>query len=142
LAADDVAGALGGDHDDIDIGGRDHGLEVNGEAVGKEESLPPGQVRADIAVIDIGDLRIRHGDEDDIAALDGLGGIDDLEAFLLGHRAGFAARVEADDDLDAAILEIERMGVALGAEADDGAGLALEGIEGGVFVCVNLGCHK
>ncbi len=35
--------------------------------------------------------------------------------------------IEADDDLDAGILEVQRVGVALRAEAEDGAGLALAG---------------
>ena len=45
---------------------------------------------------------------------------------------GLGVRAQADDDVDAGVLEVERVGVALGAVADDGDGLAVEEVE----VCV------
>ena len=41
---------------------------------------------------------------------------------------------QADDDVDAGVLEVQRVGVALGAVADDRDGLAVE--EGEVCVVV------
>ena len=60
-----------------------------------------------------------------------------LEALLarLGDRGGVLA--QADDDVDAGVLEVERVGVALGAVADDGDGLAVEERE----VCVVVVDH-
>ena len=72
---------------------------------------------------------------------DGLGGVEDFKAFFFGDRARFAAGVEADDDFDAGVLEVESVGVSLGTEADDGAGFAFKGVEVGVFVCVDFGGH-
>ena len=142
LPADDMAGAFRRDHDHVHVGGRHDGLEVDGEAVGEEERLALCEVRRDVRVIHGGDLRIGHGDENHVRPLDRFGGIDDLEAFFLGYRAGLAAGVKADDDLDPAVLEVERVGVALGAEADNGAGLAFKRVEGRVFVGINLCCHN
>ncbi len=130
LAADDVAGAFRRDHDHVHVLGRHDGLEVDGEAVGEEQRLALFQVRRDVRVIYGGNAGIGHGDKDHVGALDGLGGIEDLEALFLRDRAGLAAGVKADDDFDAAVLEIERVGVALGAEADDGAGFAFERVRG------------
>ena len=64
------------------------------------------------------------------------------ETLFRGDRARRAARVQADDDVHAAVLEVERVGVALGAEADDRAGLGGEQFEVGVFVGVNFGGHR
>ncbi len=122
--------------------GRHDGLEVDGEAVGEKEGFALGQMRGDVRFVNGGDPGIGDGDENDVRPLDGLGGIEDFEALFLGDRAGFAAGVKADDDLDPAVLEVERVGVALGAEADDGGGFAFEGFEGGVFVGIDFGWHK
>ena len=47
---------------------------------------------------------------------------------------------EADADVDAGVLEVEGVGVALGAVADDGDFFGLD--EGEVCVCVVVGlCH-
>ena len=60
---------------------------------------------------------------------------------LFGDLARLGARVEADDDLAAAVLQVERVGVALGAVAEDGQGLVLEDAEVGVLVGVDFGGH-
>ena len=49
---------------------------------------------------------------------------------LDGRRVG----PQADDDVDAGVLEVQRVGVALGAVAEDGDGLAVEEVEVGVVV--------
>ena len=66
----------------------------------------------------------------------------DGEALLRRDRARRAAGIQADDDVHAAVLEVERVGVALGAEADDRAGLGGEEFEVGVFIGVNFGGHR
>lgn len=142
LAADDVAGAFGGHHDDINLGGRHDGLVENGESVAEEEGLAFGQIGSDVFFIDFGREEIGDGDEDDVGGFDGLGGVEDFESEFLGNVAAFAFRVEADDDVDAAFLEIEGMGMALGTEADDGAGFSGELFEIGVFVGVDFSWHR
>jgi len=58
---------------------------------------------------------------------------------FLRHLDRLAARIEADDDPDAAFLEIEGVGMTLGTEADDGGSFALESVEIGVFVGIDFG---
>ena len=54
------------------------------------------------------------------------------DSFGLGDGGGIGP--EPDYDVDAGVLEVQRMGVALGAVADDGDGLAVE--EGEICVVV------
>jgi len=58
-------------------------------------------------------LRVGQGDHDDVGELDGFGGRINLEALFARNGDGLAALIEADDDVQAALLEIQRMGVAL-----------------------------
>jgi len=60
---------------------------------------------------------------------------------LLGDRAGLRARIEPDDDLAATVLEVQRMGVALRAIADDGEGFVTENAEIGIFVGIDFSRH-
>ena len=64
----------------------------------------------------------------------GFAGGEDLKPVRLGDRNRFAPLVEADDDVAAAVLEVERVGVALRAKAEDGQGLALEKFQVSVFI--------
>ena len=62
------------------------------------------------------------------------------EAGELGLLGAGGAGAEAYADVDAGVLEVEGVGVALGAVADDGYFFGLD--EGEVCVCVVVGlCH-
>ncbi len=141
LAADDVTRAFGGDHDDVDVFRRDDGAVEDGEAVGEEECLSFGEVGGDVFGVDGSDGGVGRGDHDDVCLLGGFGGVEDFEAELFSDGAGFRFRVEANDDVYARFFEIEGVGVSLRAEADDGAGLAFEDVEVGVFVGVDFSGH-
>ena len=65
---------------------------------------------------------------DDLRAADGVGNRRDLEPGFLGRRARRASVPEADDDLHARVAQVERVRVALAAEADHG-NLAVEELE-------------
>ena len=64
----------------------------------------------------------------------GLGDGQDLQAGGAGLLGGRGALAQAYDDVHAGVLEVQRVGVALGAKADDGDGLAVEEGEIGVVV--------
>ena len=69
----------------------------------------------------------------DVAAAGGFGDVEHLEAGLFGLGAAGGVRAQADDDVDPGVLQVERVGVALGAVAEDGDGLAVEQREVGVL---------
>ena len=107
----------------------------------EHERLAGGQVRLDVFLIAFGLLGVGQGDHDDIGLLDALSGRDDFEALFLRDGNGLAALVKADDDLEAAVLEVKRVGVALRAEAKDRQCFVFEHAEIGVFVGIDFG-HK
>ena len=81
---------------------------------------PLRRVGGDVLLVDRGNFQVGHGDKNHIGSPHGLGGGENLETVLLGHRNRFAAPVESDGHPDPAVFQIEGVGVALGAEADDG----------------------
>ena len=56
---------------------------------------------------------------------------------LVGERAALRARREPDDDVDARLVEVQGVGVALAAVADDRDGLAGQRRRVGVVVVVH-----
>jgi len=74
----------------------------------------------------------------DVGAFHGFGGSDDFKSFFLRDGNGLAAFVKSDDDLEAAVFEVERVGVALRAEAEDRQRFVFEHAEVGVFVGIDF----
>ena len=83
-------------------------------------------------------MLVGHQHHDDVGALDGFGDFGDLEAGLLGLVPGRTALAQADGDLHAGLVQVERVGVALRTVADDGDFLALDERKIGVLVVVDL----
>jgi len=141
LAADGVTGALGSDHDNVNMLGRLDRLEVDREAVAEEESVTRVEIWGDILLIDLRDCEIGNSHKDHVGLLDCIGRVKNLETEFLGDSSALALGVEADDDLDAALLEVEGMGVSLGTEADHGTGFSLEELQVGIFAGVDFSGH-
>ena len=59
-----MAGALGGDHDHIHIGGRHDELVVNVEAVGKDQGLPRCQIGRNGILVQFGRTLVRYQKHD------------------------------------------------------------------------------
>ena len=141
-----MAGALGGDHDDVDVLGRGDGLEVDVEAVGERQGLTLGHMGGDLLVVDIGTQFVGHQHHDDITGCGGLLDLHDFEVGVLGGELGGFLPVgrtlaQADDDVDAAFGQVLGMGVALRAEADDRDGLAVQQAEVAVGIVVLVDSH-
>ena len=141
LTADGVTGALGCNHDDVDMLRRLDRLVVDRKAVAEEQGVPGMEIGGDILLIDLGDDEVGDRHHDHIGLLDCLGCVENLEAELLGNLAALALGVKSDDDLDAALFEIEGMGVTLGTEADHGTGFSLEELQVGIFAGVDFSGH-
>ena len=88
-------------------------------------------------MVDLGGGLVGGEVHDDVGPLGDVGDGTDDEAG--GARAGRVGRVgaEADADIDAGVLEVEGVGVALRAVADDGDFFGLDERE--VCVCVVIG---
>ena len=123
------------------------GLEVDVEAVCKGQSLALGHVRSHLLVVDISAQLIGHQHHDNVASLGSLFHFHDLEVGVSRCELGSLfpvgrALAQADHDIDAALGQVLRVGMALAAEADDGDGLAVQHAEVAVGIVVFLDCHK
>ena len=72
-ATHEVAGALGRDHRDVDVGRRVDQVEADVEAVGEEQALAGGEVRRDVGVVGPLLLGVGHEDHDDVGLGAGVG---------------------------------------------------------------------
>src|SRR5690606_34833827 len=71
----------------------------------------------------------------------GVGDALDLESAGFDLLRGRGARAQCHDDIDAAVLEVQRVGMALRAVADDGDLLRLDDRKVGVFVVIDVDGH-
>ena len=122
-----MAGRLGRDHRHVDI------LRA---AVMKPKwmlkpcaniSVLPGRhVRRDLVVVEVGLDVVGHQDHDRVGGLGGVAGRQHLQAGGFRLLPALAARVQADDDVEAGIAQVQRVRVSLAAVADDGDRAALQ----------------
>ena len=98
-------------------------------------------VRLDVIGPDGALVLIRSQNHDDIGLSssfrDGL----DFQTLLLGVLDGLGGRAQADDDVDAGITQVQRMGMALGTITDDGNLLAFEDREISIVLIPDLCSH-
>jgi hypothetical protein len=136
VAAHVQARALGRDHDDVHVGGRNHAgliLIDDGEAVREIDGVALLEVLLDRGPDGL--LRgVRHQHLNDGALL---GRFLDFEQGLARHPAVGDGAIPvplergrlADDDVEAIVLHVERLGRTLDAIADHRDGLVLENLE-------------
>ncbi|MPM61343.1 hypothetical protein SDC9_108201 [bioreactor metagenome] len=136
-----MAGALGGHHEHVHIGGRHDQAVMDVKAVGKDQSLALGEVGGDLGAVHIGLLLVVDENHDEVGRLGGLSHGHDGKAVLLGHRPALSALIQADDHVAAGLPQVQRVGVALASVAYDGDLLPLQIAEFTVLVIVHF-CHS
>ena len=137
-AADNVARALRRNHDNVDILRRDDLLEVDVEAVRKCEAVAGLEVRLDGFLIDIRLLLVRNQHHNDVARLGSLSRGHNGQAGSLCLLLVLGTGTQADNNIDAGIMQVFRMRMALGTKADDGNGLAVQQGQVAVRIIVHL----
>ena len=108
------------------------------EAVGEHQRRAVLHVGVQMVAIDVALQFVGRQHHHHVGPLGGLGHFHDLELLALGlldARRGLAQRDR--DVLDAAVAQIERVGMALAAIADDGDLLALDQVQVGITIVVN-----
>ena len=101
LAADEVARALGGDHDDVDVG---RGLDepvADVEAVREEQGVTRDERRRDRLRVHLALQVVRDQHHHQVGFLARLGGGEDPQAVALRLLAALRARLQADPDVHA-----------------------------------------
>src|SRR5215471_12393420 len=112
-----MTGAFGSDHEYV-CRRRGHDLtKMDVEAMPECQVGPRFQIWCDLLTVDRGLHFVRCQDHDDIRGFHGIGDRHDLEPALLGLPPG-SALSQTDHDRDAALLQVEGVGVTLAAVSD------------------------
>ncbi len=115
-----MARAFGRDHRDVDARRRGDQPETDVEPVREEHRIAVGEVRSDLALVHGRLLRVGQQDHDEVRVGRGLGHGDDTEAGRLRLGARGRPGPQPDPHVDAGIVEVQRVRMALRAVADDG----------------------
>ena len=118
--ADAMARRLRRDHRHVDALGRRDPAEADREAVREHQHLAGREVRRDLLLEQIRLHQIGHEDHDHVGPLRGGRRLERREAVLFRRLPAAAARPHADADVGAAVLQVQRVRVALRAVADHG----------------------
>jgi hypothetical protein len=138
FAAHGVARALRRDHQHVEIGARLDQIEMHVQAVREQQRRAFLHVGMEVVAIDGALQFVRGQHHDDVGPFGGLGHVHDLELLGLGLLGGSRALAQRDRHLlHAGIPQVQRMGVALAAIADDGDLLALDEVQVGIPVVIN-----
>jgi len=137
-----VAGGLGRHHPDVQIGTRHDLVVVHVETVGKHQRGALLDVGGHVVGVDIGDLLVGQQDHDHVCALDGVVDFHHVEAGLANLVPRGATLAQTHHHLDAAVVQVLRMGMTLAAVANDGYRLALDQAQITIFVVKNFHAHS
>jgi hypothetical protein len=131
-----VAGRLRRDHEHVDPLGRLDAAVVDVEAVPEAEGRAGRHVLGDLLLVHVLLVLVRDEEHDHVAPRSGRVHVHHREALLFGLRAGRGAGAQAHGHVDAAVVQVQRVGVALAAVADDGHLLVAD--EGGIGFVMNV----
>jgi len=106
--------------------------------MGEHERLPGGKVRRYFLLINFGLHRVGHQDHDDVGPGRNFSHRPHGQSAGFGFGARFAAGGQADSHLNPAVLQVESVGVALGAVANNGDFLAPDECDIGRILMVHL----
>ncbi len=133
-----MAGALGGDHEHVQVGAGLDQLEMHVQAVGEGQGGALLHVRGQVGIIQLGLQLVGGQDHDHIGPGSGLGGGHDLQALAFGLLDGGRAGAQGDRDVGhAGVAQVQDMGMALRAVADNGNLLGLDQVQIGIAIVID-----
>ena len=100
----------------------------------EHEQVAGGDPVEDLGLPDLGLLLVREQHHHHVAATRGIGDVQHLQPGGLGLGAARGVGAEADDDVVAGLLQVERVGVTLRPVTEDRDRLALERFGVGIGV--------
>ena len=137
-AAHEMTGALGGDHDHVNVCRGHDLLEVDVETVGEHEGIASLQMRGNLVLVHIGLHFVGQKDHDEVSLLAGFGNAHGLKAVLLGELVVGAAGALTNNNVHTGIAEIESVSMTLAAVTKDGNRFVLELSEIGIAVIIDF----
>ena len=137
---DGVAGSLGSDHAHVHAGGGHDLLEMDVEAMGEHQHIALFQIGGDILLVNVRLYLVVHQNHDDVGPFRGISHGLDLQARLFRVGPVLGARAQTTAHIAAGFLQIQRMGVALGAIANDADFLPVQLSQIAVLLIIHS-CH-
>src|SRR5258708_108256 len=125
--AQKVTGTLGCNHDNVNIRGWNHRLEMNAEPVREAENLSFGQPRFDRRVVERSLGLVGSKNLDPVRLLGGFRGSENSKPVGFRLLGALAGRIQPDNHVVTAIAQVLGLGVSLAAVSENGDGLALQG---------------
>src|SRR5690554_2166867 len=138
LGAYSVTRRLGGNHDHVQILARYDLVVVDGETVGESQGRALLQVRLDFVLVQLGLELVRSQDHDHVGSRYGSRYVGDFQTMGFSLGDGGRTRAQAHGNVNAGILQVAGVGMALGAVTDDSDLLALDDAQITVFVIKNV----
>ena len=137
-----VAGALGRHHEDVHVLGRRDGTEMKIETMGHREVVPRLELGRNLFGVDIRRQFVRQGQHQDIGLARRLAHRRHGESgpFSLGPTRRVLA--QPHHHVDAGVVQVLGVGMALAPVTDDRHLLALEAAQVCVLVVVDIECHR
>ena len=133
-----MAGTFRRDHHHVEIRPRLDQVEMHVEAVREHQRRALLHVGVQVIVVNVGLKLVRREHHHHVGPFCGVGDFHHLELLALGLLDALRALAQRHRDiLDAGVAQIERMGMALAAVADDDDLLALDQVQVGVAVVIN-----
>ena len=137
-----VPGRFRRDHGHVDVRPDLDPAEADVEAVREQEQLAGRQMRRDRVAIDLRLCGVGDQHHDDVGPRGDIGDVTHGERRGLRFGARRARRVQTDAHRDAAVLQVQRVGVPLRSVADDPNLLRPHDRQIGVGIVVHLGHHS
>src|SRR5690606_20704565 len=138
LATNGVTGALRRDHDDVNRRLPLDETEMNVEAVRESNCSAVADVASDLVAVDVSLQLVRSSHHDQVSPGSGLGDGHDLKAIGLDLLCGCRTSAQCNCEvLRTGLFQVQRVGAALRAVADNSNLLALDQIEIGIAIIIN-----
>ena len=109
--------------------------------MGEAEGVTGMQVRGYLLLVGLGLDLVGDEHHDEVGLFSGFLDRHDLQASLFGSLGALGARTQADADIAARVLEVQCVGMALGAITDDGNLLALDDLGVHVLLVQDFNSH-
>ncbi len=137
-APNKMSRAFRGNHDDIDGIGRNNLFVVDIEPVGKGKCVARLHVGSNFRIIDGFLVLVGEQDHDDICPFDGICNGVDLQAGCTGFLAGSAVGTQTHSNIQSALFQVQRMGMALAAITEHCDIFTLQIPQIGILLIINI----
>ena len=109
--------------------------------MGEHQGVARIEIRLDLALVEIRLDMVRQQDHDDLGSFGGVRNGKHFQSRPFRLGPGLGTFVQADDDVESALQQVQRVRVSLAAVADDGDFLPLKQVEVAVRLVVDCCGH-